>query len=252
MSKSIKFLSVLLSGIIFCLPVLAASEKTPIATSREIKKEPTTRPDAVIFKIHDVTPVSTDGVVTGCDFSVTLYNRTAVNFRSFTIDLQWNDVVDERFKFNKYVESILGAEEVAKQKDLLGEEMAVKPLKTAITVNAFGADKQITVKSHVDNEKCYLMLSEATYNVSPCDIARNLDNNSGFGLNNGEKECTKLFQLVSTSNPEYFGQFKKISATEIAAQDKEKETRELSDIDVVIQKIVENLGASDKTLTNIN
>ena len=96
------------------------------------------------------------------------------------------------------------------------------------------------------------MLSKASYSVSPCDIARNLDSNSGLGLNNGEKECTKLFQLVSTSNPEYFGQFKKISATEIAAQNKATETRELSDIDVVIQKIVENLGASDKTLTNIN
>ena len=251
MSKSIKFLSVLLSGIVFCLPALAAGN-APSVASNEVKKEPTTRPDAVIFKIHDVTPVSSDGVVTGCDFSVTLYNRTAINFRSFTIDLQWNDVVDECFKFNKYVESVLGAEEAAKQKSLLGEDVVAAPLRTAITVNAFGADKQITVKSHVNNEKCYLMLSKASYSVSPCDIARNLDSNSGLGLNNGEKECTKLFQLVSTSNPEYFGQFKKISATEIAAQNKATETRELSDIDVVIQKIVENLGASDKTLTNIN
>lgn len=251
MSKSIRFLSVLLSSFIFCLPALAA-EKAPDVAQAEAKKDPTTRPDAVIFKIHDITPVSSDGVVTGCDFSVTLYNRTAINFRSFTIDLEWKDIVDERFKFNKYVESVLGAEEAAKQKDILGEDKASVPLKTAVTINAFGADKQITVKSHVDNEKCYLMLSDATYTVSPCDIARNLDSNSGLGLNNGEKECTKLFQLVNTSNPEYFGQFKKFSATEIEAQNKEHETKELSDIDLVIQKIVENFGVSDKTLTDIN
>ena len=43
-----------------------------------------------------------------------------------------------------------------------------------------------------------------------------------------------------------------LSAKEIEDQNKEDETKELSDIDLVIQKIVENFGVSDKTLTDIN
>jgi hypothetical protein len=66
------------------------------------------------------------------------------------------------------------------------------------------------------------------------------------------QECTPLFQLVNTSNPEYFGQFKNISATELAMRSQESESRELSDIDLVINKIVENMGVSGKTLADIN
>ena len=55
----------------------------------------------------------------------------------------------------------------------------------------------------------------------------------GFGL--------KLFKQELTG-PEYFGKFKRISQTEEAIQNDIIETQELSDIDSVIGKIVENLG----------
>ena len=253
MKKSTKFLSTLLLGGVILFSgngnAVEPSKKTP-AAKKGSAAEATTRSDAVIFKIHDINPVSEDGIVTGCDFTVTLYNRTSINFRSFTINMHWNDVVDERFKFDRYVESILGAEELAKEKQLTSNEAISKPLQTALTVNAFGADKQISIRSHVNNEKCYLMLSEASYVVSPCDIARSLDSVTNKDLDN--KDCTHLFQMVNTSNPEYFGKFKKISATDIAEQNTVFENNQLSDIDTVIDKIVENLGTSDKTLTNIN
>ena len=253
MKKSIKFLSVLLLGsvVLFSSNVSAVepNQKAPVA-KKNAAKEASTRSDAVIFKIHDIAPLSEDGVVTGCDFTVTLYNRTAINFRSFTINMAWKDIVDERFKFDRYVESILSAEELAKEKQLASNDTASKPLQTAITINAFGADKQISVRSHVNNEKCYLMLSEAEFTVSPCDIARSVNSTANKDLDS--KDCTHLFQMVNTSNPEYFGKFKKLSATELAAQDAIMESDQLSDIDTVIDKIVENLGTSDKTLTNIN
>ena len=61
-----------------------------------------------------------------------------------------------------------------------------------------------------------------------------------------------MFQLVDTANPEYFGEFKNISVTEIAEQNQQLHSKDLTDIDVVISKIIENLGVSDKTLTDIN
>ena len=182
---------------------------------------------------------------------ITLYNRTSINFRTFTVNLDWPDVVDERFKFDRYVESLLGVEEAEKQKSLFSKEDASKPVQTSVTVNAFGADKQISLRSYMDNEKCYLMLSDAHYTVTPCDIARNTETIGGFGMSADKSDCTDLFQFVSTKNPEYFGEFKRISATEEAAMSESAESRELSDIDMIIGKIVENMGTSDKTLTNI-
>lgn len=256
MKKVTKFLSVLLSGAVLLSAVnsVAATPEQPQAQTKQQKKdakEPTTRPDAVIFKIHDIEPVLEDGVVKGCNYMITLYNRTSINFRTFTINLNWPDKVDERFKFDRYVESILGVEEAEKQYALFSKEEATKPVQTSVTVNAFGAGKQISLRSYMDNEKCYLMLSDAQFTVSPCDIARNMDTIGSFGVNAEDNNCSSLFQFVSTENPEYFGEFKNISATEEAAQSESAESRELSDIDVIINKIVENLGTSDKTLTNI-
>lgn len=245
MIKSIKILASLIIGTVIALPY-GANANTDKA------KEQTTRSDAVIFKVHDVNPVNKDGIVTGCDFTVTLYNRTAINFRNFTINLGWNDVVDERFKFDKYAEAVMSKEDFKKLEKTISEETKVAPVKTSITVNAFGADKQVSVRSHLDNEKCYLLLNTAEFTVSPCDIARTIEDKKGADVSANQKECTNLFQFVSTNNPEYFGKFKRISQTEEAIQNDIIETQELSDIDSVIGKIVENLGISDSTLTNVN
>ena len=247
MRKYNKFFTALMFGLLFTTQAFSASLNKAVAQNNTTV-EPTTRSDAVIFKIHDIKPIDNDGVVTGCDFLVTLYNRTAINFRSFTINLDWLDDVESEFRFEKYVESVIGFEEAKKQKEFLGDKFDTEPLKTAITVNAFGADTQISVKSHIDSEKCYLLLKEAKFNVTPCDILRSADNMTGAP----SQDCTTLFQLVDTSNPEYFGQFKNISATELAMRSKETENRELSDIDLVINKIVENMGASGETLAEIN
>ncbi len=247
MRKYNKFFTALMFGLLFTTQAFSASLDKAVAQNNNTA-EPTTRSDAVIFKIHDIKPIDNDGVVTGCDFLVTLYNRTAINFRSFTINLDWLDDVESEFRFEKYVESVIGFEEAKKQKEFLGDKFDTEPLKTAITVNAFGADTQISVKSHIDSEKCYLLLKEANFNVSPCDILRSADSMTGAP----SQDCTTLFQLVNTSNPEYFGQFKNISATELAMRSKESENRELSDIDLVINKIVENMGASGETLAEIN
>lgn len=249
MRKSIKLLSILLCGsVLFSVSAQAADMNTP----KKIKKvDPSTRRDAVIFKVHDIVPVEEEGVVTGCDFSITLYNRTSINFRNFTLNLAWNDKVAEKFRFNDYMEKFLTKEEYDQQKKFLGDEATAQPLLAAVTVNAFGADKQISIRSHVNSTKCYLMLSNANYSVAPCDIVRNIDMpNAGGGFDS--KECTALFQFVDTSNPEYFGQFKKLPATDIAVQTQVGRNQELSDIDDIINKIVENLGVSDKALTNIN
>lgn len=254
MKKSLVILASLLFGMTIATPnsSLAATPKDlKTKDTKEQQTEQTTRSDAVIFKVHDVKPVAEEGVVSGCDFTVTLFNRTAINFRNFTINMTWDDVVDEKFKFDRYVEAVMGKEDLDKFKEVIKEETPAKPLGASVTVNAFGANKQISVRSHVNSEKCYLMLKDATFNVSPCDIARNVNSMNDMALAD-TNECTGLFQFVSTANPEYYGKFKSISITEEAQQNEITENQELSDIDDVISKIVENLGVSDNTLNNIN
>ena len=245
MIKSMKFIASLVIGTVIALPYNADA-------STEKNDTPTTRSDAVIFKIHEIEPVSKDGIVTGCDFTTTLYNRTSNNFRNFTINLDWDDVVDERFKFDKYAEAVMSKEDFKKIESTITEKKEDASVKTSITINAFGSYKQISVRSHIDNEKCYLLLNKANFTVTPCDIARNIETKKGADVSANQKECTSLFQFVSTGNPEYFGKFKRISQTEEAIQNDIVETQELSDIDSVIGKIVENLGISDSTLTNVN
>lgn len=247
-----KKITEILTALLFSTGLLTSGYASAATANKANTVEPTTRNDAVIFKIHDIVPVSKEGVVTGCDFTVTLYNRTAVNFRNFTLNLNWKDTVEERFKFDSYVKSVLGEGATIKESDLLGEQPAPKPLAAALTVNAFGTNKQISLKSHIDNEKCYLLLTNANYSVTPCDIARNITDGEKNVIRTDGKDCTAMFQLVDTANPEYFGEFKNISITEIAEQNQQIYNQDLTDVDVVISKIIENLGVSDKTLTNIN
>ena len=199
MKKSMKFLAAFLLSVAFALPsqVMAADNAPKAKTQAKKDAEPTTRSDAVIFKIHDIDPVMEEGVVKGCNYMITLYNRTSINFRTFTINLTWDDVVDERFKFDRYVETLLGVEEADKQRSLFSKVDPVKPVQTSVTVNAFGADKQISLRSYMDSEKCYLMLSDAKFNVTPCDIARSMDTVGSFGVSAEQSNCTDLFQFVS-------------------------------------------------------
>lgn len=249
MKKSLVILASLLFG---AMVLPNVSQAAPSKAKAVQKEEPTTRSDAVIFKVHDITPVNEEGIVVGCDFSVTLFNRTAINFRSFTINLNWEDPVDERFKFDRYVEAVMPKEEIDKFKDVMTDEVAIKPVSTNVTVNAFGANKQVSIRSHIKSEKCYLMLSDAQFTVTPCDIARNIDDGSAFGAIGQSNECTNLFQFVNTKNPEYYGKFKTISVTEEAKQEEIMQNSELADIDTIIGKIVDNMGVSGSTLTNIN
>ena len=248
MINAIKRFSMLLCCVMLAVSAQAAETNNAKETG---KVDPTTRSDAVIFKIHNVTPTTEDGIVNGCDFDVTLYNRTSINFRNFTLNLAWQDTVAEQFQFRNYMEKFLSKEELSQQKKVLGEEASSQPLLISVTVNAFGADKQITVNSHTNSERCYLMLNKASFSVAPCDIVRNIDM-PGADSKFDSKDCSSLFQFVDVSNPEYFGKFKKLSATEIAEQTQVVQTQELSDIDSIIDKIVENLGASDQALNNIN
>lgn len=250
MKKSMKFLALLLLSSVTLAPSVVFA--APPSPKKAVPTSSTTRSDAVIFKVHDVEPVLVEGVVTGCDYTVTLYNRTSINFRNFTINLDWEDPVDERFRFDRYAEAVMSQEEFSKYKEVIKEDNNKKAVNTSVTVNAFGADKQISVRSHIDSEKCYLMLSEAQYTVTPCDIVRNVDAMGGMNLSADQKDCTPLFQFVSTKNPEYFGKFKRISLTDQEKQDEITHSQEMSDIDTVIGKIVENMGVSDSTLTNIN
>ena len=94
------------------------------------------------------------------------------------------------------------------------------------------------------------MLTNANFSVTPCEMVK-VGISTGGGNTSGEKSnCTNLFELVDTSNPEYFGLFKKISATDEQEQNVQQQKSELSTIDEIIGKIVENMGMADKSLTN--
>ncbi len=254
MNKFVKTLTILLTISAVLLPqnTYAKSARTNIQQKKPATTQThTTSSDAVIFKIHDITPIKENGLITGCDYYITLYNRTAINFRTFTINLDWADNVEDEFKFDRYVEASLGKDAIKEQKELFKDKYNSSTTKTSSTINAFGVDKQISIKSYIETEKCYLLLKEPKYTISPCEMARNIKTAGAAGLGSKEQTCDSLFEYVGSTNPEYFGDFKKMSLSDQEAINVDLENQELADIDVVIGEIVENMGTSDKTLSEI-
>lgn len=252
-----------LSGFLGLSVVLFAG----IATAEEIQAQPQTQPQdtissasksrAVLFKIHDVTPVkNADGLITSCDFLVTFYNRTPTAFQSAKLAFGWTDEVTDLY--------LTDTEETEKapqnQSKTTPARNGVKNLgnvTTAVDMPAVGAYSQISVKGSLKSEKCFLLLSPVNFNVETCNMADSNENRSGARsttrtmASRANVECSGLFQFIDYTNPEYYDEFKEISyAEQEALLGREKETN-LDDINTKYNAIVTSLEKAGNILSNI-
>lgn len=174
--------------------------------------------DAVLFKIHDIVPVkNADGVVTSCDLGATFYNRTANNISDISLTFVWLDEViadeivqEERVeKENKRANrrsSSRFSTASYNEKDVIFN-LKLPPLKSY---------QQITLKSKVNTDRCFLLLNDMEINVNSCRIG------------DGKSDCKGLFNFISVKNPEYYTDFQIISpeeqkAKETSMQDQQKQ-----------------------------
>ena len=238
-----------------------------LATAEETQTQSQTQPQdasvsvsksrAVLFKIHDVTPVkNADGLITNCDFLVTFYNRTPTAFQSAKLEFGWTDEVTDL-----YLTDIEETEKASQnQPKTAPARNGVKTLgnvTTTVDMPAVGAYSQISVKGSLKTEKCFLLLTPVNFNVETCNMADGNDNRSSSRSatrtlpSRANAECSGLFQFIDYTNPEYYDEFKEISyAEQEALLGKEKETN-LDDINTKYNAIVTSLEKAGNILSNI-
>ncbi len=212
---------------------------------------------AVLFKIHDVTPVkNVDGLITDCDFLVTFYNRTPTAFQSAKLELGWTDDVSERYTLD-LEEPQNTPERRSAPTSRRNEPKSLGNITTTVDMPAVGAYSQISVKGSLKTEKCFVLLSTVEFNVESCNLAENRESQSNSRSSSrnlhsrSNSECAGLFQFVDYTNPEYYDEFKEISYNEQEALlNKEKETN-LEEINTKYNAIVTSLEKASDILNNI-
>ncbi len=185
--------------------------------------------DAVLFKIHDIVPVkNADGNVTSCEVGATFYNRTASEISNAALNLVWADEV--------VADAINQEERNAKEAQRTGRRNL--PRYNTATYNSRNINmslrlpplkpyQQVTLKSKVATDRCFLLLNDMEVNVTKCGTAAS--DSKGSSKNN----CDNLFRFIGPKSPEYYSEFKAVSADEQAVQDQgiaDKQKQEINNL----------------------
>lgn len=222
----------------------------------------TTKPRAVLFKVHDIKPVeNTEGIITHCDFLVTFYNRTTDSLRQAQIDMGWTDKVSERYMIDaEDSEEDSTSNRTRSSRSSRNSEPVLGEITTSVDMPALGAYKQATVKGSVKTEKCFLLLDNLEFKVASCSIIGQSDNNSSSSRssrrsrvtsNRNTSECANLFEYVDSKNPEYYDEFKNISYSEQERLTSNEKKQDISDIEASYNTIIKNFERADNIINNI-
>lgn len=228
---------------------------TAYAANAQEAQEETTKPRAVLFKIHDIKPVeNADGVVTDCDFLVTFYNRTTDSFRQAKLNFGWNDTVSGRYMST---EEQPAQQQQPQMYSRNSKQQPVMEISTIVEMPSLGSYKQSTVKASVKTEKCFLLLDKLNFEVQECNMIGKETNASQNSRRRpsansySNSGCSNLFEYVDSQNPEYFDEFKNISYSEQERNLAEIKKHDISDINTNNEKIVKNIQDASDLLKGI-
>ena len=173
----------------------------------------------IIFKVHDVVPEkNTEGTVMSCNIGVTFFNRTKIDLNNVALSLLWNDDV---------VSEIIDAEKRAERTDKQNKADVIKPRysTSSFTSNIVSVDlklppvkanQQITLKTKVGTDRCFILLKDMDIKVSNC---------GSLGVSSSKEVCTNYFQYISPKQAEYHTEFKEISWENRILQEDEQVSR---------------------------
>ena len=201
-----------LSSLLFADAAMAA-----VSSGRPAKEEADSN-EAVLFKIHDIIPEKdSDGKVTHCNIGATFFNNTKIDIANASISLGWDDEV--------IGETIDQEERAEKEQKRLNTRTArsrystagftTKDIKATLKLPPLKAGQQVSLKTKIATDRCFLLLNDMDVNVGNCGTASMNERISRGGCNN-------LFRYISPKMPEYYVEFKEISpAEQMAMEDNE-------------------------------
>ena len=168
----------------------------------------------VIFKIHDVVPEkNAEGKVIYCNVGATFFNRTNADIANVAISLNWNDevigeIIDIEDREEREVKKSKSKEPRSRYStsSFTSSDISVDLKLPPIKVN-----QQITLKTKVDTDRCFLLLNDMDILVNNCGT---------LSASSSKDACSNYFQYISPKNGEYYTNFKEISWEEqVAAED---------------------------------
>lgn len=210
------------------------------AAAGEAEKEPSSAESGVIFRIENINPVKNkDDLVSKCEFFVTAYNRMDKSVEEAVLNLSWTDDVSAKYKV-----------EDGKVKTEKDKEKAKTVITKEVTLKDIAPHKQKSFKEVVDTDKCFLLLDSLEYKVSSC-IAEGDNIKIKDNKRVGSGSCAGVFDYVNSQNPEYYSEFKDLSAEELEKMAREESKADTKVVDDLYKNTLDLMKKTTETLDRI-
>ncbi|MBE6443256.1 MAG: hypothetical protein E7020_01125 [Alphaproteobacteria bacterium] len=196
----------------------------------------------VLFKIHDIVPEKdANGKVLYCNVGATFFNRTKIDIANAAIALKWDDevigeAIDQEERAEKEQKRINSR---APRSRYSTSSFTGRTISTSLKLPQLKVNQQVTLKTKVDTDRCFLLLNDMEVTVNNCGTAGMTDKVSRQG-------CSNMFRYVSPKNAEYYMEFKEISPEEQLAI----ENAEVADVESELRNIFDDTVAIIRDITN--
>lgn len=217
--------------------------------------------NVVLFKIHDIKPLKDEnGIITDCEFGVTLYNRSPKSVDAATINLSW---LDEGVSNVIEIEEELAVEEALKPKSkevaslkqtvpmAKTEDFVETNLTTSLVLPQIKPFRQVSLKSKIKSDRCFLMIGDADFSFSTCNITEPTSasiKRLSAAKSSADTGCKALFRFVSPRDPEYYREFQKVSFNEDQQRKEEQRAKEISEMETTYKKMIKDLDHISEVL----
>lgn len=216
----------------------------------------------VLYKIHDIKSLKNEtDDASECEFSLTLYNRSPKTIESATIQLSWEDdsieqVIDKENRMDIDEEKPVNEKlaEMYEQANPKTETLVSKYLSTSVILPKIKPFRQVSLKSRVRSDRCFLMMEDVDASFPVCSV---IDGDSGNSSGNlgivpqGANDCVTLFRFVSPKDPEYYREFQKVSFNEEADRHEEEVRKSADEVEMQYNKILQSVNGVTAVLESI-
>lgn len=98
--------------------------------------------------------------------------------------------------------------------------------------------QQITLKSKVVTDRCFLLLNDMELNVTKC----------GTSDEANAKSCANLFRFVGPKSAEYYSEFQKVSVDQQVALHNDKTDKQKQEVNSLYKETINEINALSKQI----
>ena len=192
--------------------------------------------DVVLFKIHNIIPEKNeDGKVLHCNINATFFNRTQSDIANTSLTLVWEDQVisDEIDQEERAEKQLRRTKPKASVSRYPTSALTDRVVKTSLKLPPVKVNQQVSLKTKVDTDRCFLLLNDVDVVVNNCGTA---------GLTGKTaKDCTNMFRYISPKMPEYYQEFKEITLDQQEALEDTEMAESLQKVDELYQQTLDSI-----------